>query len=122
MMTGQILAGADPSEAARYQMVIMFLLGAAATLGAVASIYAAVLHLIDGGHRLRPDRLIPKSGGGGLGGALAAAWASARGACCCCFGRGRRGGGGGGGAGDEARRPLLGGGGGGAAAAPAARV
>jgi hypothetical protein len=35
-------------------MVIMFLLGAAATLGAVASIYAAVMHLVDGNHRRAP--------------------------------------------------------------------
>ncbi|GBF92795.1 ABC transporter permease [Raphidocelis subcapitata] len=85
MMTGQILAGTDPSEAARYQMVIMFLLGAAATLGAVASIYAAVLHLVDSCHRLRGDRLMPKANGSGmlawLGSNLRAAWR----ACCCCW-------------------------------------
>ena len=32
-------------------MVIMFLLGSAATLGAVGSIYGAVLQLVDGCHR-----------------------------------------------------------------------
>jgi hypothetical protein len=40
-----------PALHASLQMVIMFLLGAAATLGAVASIYAAVLHLVDSCHR-----------------------------------------------------------------------
>lgn len=91
MMTGQILAGTDPSEAARYQMVIMFLLGAAATLGAVASIYAAVLHLVDGCHRLRSDRLIPKAKGAGafawMGQQLLAAgrWLWSTCCCCCCF-------------------------------------
>lgn len=35
MMTGQILAGADPLEAARYQIVIMLMLAAASSLGAI---------------------------------------------------------------------------------------
>lgn len=52
----------------RYQMVIMFLLGAAAAAAAVASVYAAVLHVVDGCHRLRPERLIPRSGKAGVNG------------------------------------------------------
>ena len=35
MMTGQILAGADPAEAAKYQIMIMFVLTGAAALGAL---------------------------------------------------------------------------------------
>ncbi|MEW5802498.1 MAG: iron export ABC transporter permease subunit FetB [bacterium] len=35
MMTGQILAGANPLEAARYQIVIMLMLAAASSLGAI---------------------------------------------------------------------------------------
>ena len=35
MMTGQILAGVSPGEAVRYQMVIVFMITAAATLGTV---------------------------------------------------------------------------------------
>ncbi|MEW6378888.1 MAG: iron export ABC transporter permease subunit FetB [bacterium] len=35
MMTGQILAGADPLMAARYQIVIMLMLAAASSLGAI---------------------------------------------------------------------------------------
>ena len=34
MMTGQILGGSDPATAARYQIVIMFLIGAATGLSA----------------------------------------------------------------------------------------
>ncbi|KAI8474099.1 MAG: hypothetical protein J3K34DRAFT_408830 [Monoraphidium minutum] len=116
MMTGQILAGTDPAEAARYQMVIMFLLGAAATLGAVASIYAAVLHLVDGCHRLRTDRLIAKDKRSlfvWLGQGLATAWRGlAHALCCCCSPGGREGGG--------AYAPLAGGEEGGGAAGGAA--
>ena len=36
MMTGQILAGADPVQAVKYQIVIMFLLASAAALGTVS--------------------------------------------------------------------------------------
>ena len=32
MMTGQILGGSDPAKAARYQIIIMFLIGAATGL------------------------------------------------------------------------------------------
>jgi putative ABC transport system permease protein len=57
MMTGQILAGADPLEAARYQIVLMFVLAGAAGLGAFAAALAGVFVLSDTRHRLRPDRL-----------------------------------------------------------------
>ena len=58
MMTGQILAGADPAEAAKYQIMIMFVLSGAAGLGALAAAYAGVLLLTDARHRLRLDRLV----------------------------------------------------------------
>jgi putative ABC transport system permease protein len=57
MMTGQILAGADPAEAARYQIMIMFVLGGAAGLGALLAGLGGVLLLTDKRHRLRLDRL-----------------------------------------------------------------
>jgi putative ABC transport system permease protein len=57
MMTGQILAGADPVEAAKYQIVIMFVLAAASGLGALFVAYGGVLLLTDSRHRLRLDRL-----------------------------------------------------------------
>jgi putative ABC transport system permease protein len=57
MMTGQILAGADPTEAAKYQIMIMFVLTGAAGLGALIASVGAVFLLTDTRHRLRLDRL-----------------------------------------------------------------
>ena len=57
MMTGQILAGADPAEAAKYQIMIMFVLTGAAGFGALAAAFGGVLLLTDARHRLRLDRL-----------------------------------------------------------------
>jgi hypothetical protein len=51
-------------------MVIMFLLGAAATTAAVGSTSAAVAHMVDGCHRLRPERLLPRSKSAGVNGLL----------------------------------------------------
>jgi putative ABC transport system permease protein len=61
MMTGQILAGADPAEAAKYQIMIMFVLSGASGLGALAAAYGGVLLLTDARHRLRLDRLAAAS-------------------------------------------------------------
>jgi len=57
MMTGQILAGVDPGEAAKYQIMIMFVLTGASGLGAFAAAFGGVLLLTDARHRLRLDRL-----------------------------------------------------------------
>lgn len=57
MMAGQILAGADPGEAAKYQIIIMFLLTGASGLGAFAAAFGSVFLLTDPRHRLRLDRL-----------------------------------------------------------------
>jgi len=57
MMTGQILAGANPAEAAKYQIMIMFVLTGASGLGAFAAAFGGVLLLTDARHRLRIDRL-----------------------------------------------------------------
>lgn len=57
MMTGQILAGVDPIEATKYQLLIMFLIVGGTALGAVAAVIGGVLRLSDERHRLRPDRL-----------------------------------------------------------------
>lgn len=51
-------------------MVIMFLLGATSTAGAVGSTYAAVYHVLDGCHRLRLDRLKARPKRPGVNGAL----------------------------------------------------
>jgi len=57
MMTGQILAGADPAEAVKYQLLIMFLIGGATGLGVLAAVLGAVWRLTDARDRLRLDRL-----------------------------------------------------------------
>ena len=57
MMTGQILAGADPAEAAKYQIMIILVLTGASGLGALAAAFGGVLLLTDARHRLRLDRL-----------------------------------------------------------------
>ncbi len=59
MMTGQILAGADPVEATKYQIMIMFLIAGATGLAVVIAGFAAVRLLTDERHRLRLDRLQP---------------------------------------------------------------
>lgn len=59
MMTGQILAGVDPVSAAKYQVMIMFLISGATGLSVVASALGAVFLLTDDRHRLRLDRLKP---------------------------------------------------------------
>ncbi len=57
MMTGQILAGIDPIDAAKYQIMIMFLIAGATAIGVVAGGIAAVHLLTDERHRLRLDKL-----------------------------------------------------------------
>ena len=57
MMTGQILAGVDPVEAAKYQVMIMFLIAGATSVAVLAGGLAAVHLLTDERHRLRLDRL-----------------------------------------------------------------
>ncbi|GIL52589.1 hypothetical protein Vafri_8411 [Volvox africanus] len=104
MMTGQILAGGNPTQAARYQMVIIFIVVAATGLASVSSIYLAVLHVVDSTHTFCAERLIKKQqqrAGAGVkwadwvtaarrGAAVARRKGAALGrclgaACCCCF-------------------------------------
>jgi putative ABC transport system permease protein len=58
MMTGQILAGMDPLEAAKYQILLLFLLSGGAALGALAAVYIAIWRITDERDRLRLDRLV----------------------------------------------------------------
>ena len=60
-MTGQILAGMDPLEAAKYQILLMFLLSGGSGLAAVAVVYLAAMRLTDDRQRLRIDRLTAKT-------------------------------------------------------------
>ena len=58
MMTGQILAGAPPVEAVKYQILIMFLIAAGAGFGTMAAVQLGVRRLFDERQRLRLERLI----------------------------------------------------------------
>ncbi len=57
IMTGQILAGQDPLEAVKYQILLMFLLAGASGLSALIITYGAARRLTDERQRLRLDRL-----------------------------------------------------------------
>ena len=58
MMTGQILAGSPPLEAVKYQIMIMFLIGAGSGLGTIAAVSLGARRLFDSRQRLCLDRLI----------------------------------------------------------------
>ena len=68
MMTGQILAGVDPVEAVKYQLLIMFLIAGATGTGVLMAVFLGLaIRLTDGRHRLRrrgpalrPARRVPK--------------------------------------------------------------
>jgi putative ABC transport system permease protein len=63
MMTGQILAGAPPVEAVKYQILIMFLIAGGTGLGVMAALYLTARRLFDDRHRLRLDRLAARHSG-----------------------------------------------------------
>jgi putative ABC transport system permease protein len=58
MMTGQILAGADPVEAAKYQIMILCVISGTTALGIFLAGIGAVLLLTDHRHRLHAERLV----------------------------------------------------------------
>lgn len=57
IMTGQLLAGMDPLEAVKYQILLLFLLTGAGGLAVAAAVYLAAHAVTDDRHRLRMDRL-----------------------------------------------------------------
>jgi putative ABC transport system permease protein len=61
MMTGQILAGVEPVEAVKYQILIMFLIGGGTGLGLFTAVMLGRRRLTDVRHRLRLDRLGAKA-------------------------------------------------------------
>ena len=63
MMTGQILAGVDPVEATKYQILIMFLIAGSTALGVLVATFGGVLLITDERHRLRLDRLVTRDAG-----------------------------------------------------------
>jgi putative ABC transport system permease protein len=57
MMTGQIIAGAAPQQAVKYQILIMFLIAAGTGFGVIAAVSFAARRLFDERQRLRLDYL-----------------------------------------------------------------
>ncbi|MFM9938517.1 MAG: ABC transporter permease [Hyphomicrobiaceae bacterium] len=60
MMTGQILSGVDPVEAAKYQIMIMFVIAGSSALAAAAAAFGSVRLVVDERARLRLDRMSPR--------------------------------------------------------------
>jgi putative ABC transport system permease protein len=58
IMTGQLLAGMDPIESAKYQILLLLLLTGAAALASIGSVLLAARMITDERQRLRMDRLI----------------------------------------------------------------
>ena len=58
MMTGQILAGVEPTLAVRYQLLVMFLIAGATGSGVLLAVMGGVWRVTDERHRLRLDRLV----------------------------------------------------------------
>lgn len=61
MMTGQILGGTEPQLAARYQVLVMFLIASATAAGTTGVVLLAAFRLTDDQHRLRLDRVVRKA-------------------------------------------------------------
>ena len=63
MMTGQVLAGQSPLQAVRYQIVIMFLIAASATLGTVGAVLLAYRRLFSPDHVFLAAKLTERASG-----------------------------------------------------------
>ena len=59
IMTGQLLAGMDPMEAVKYQILLLFLLTGAGGLASAGAVYLAARAITDDRQRLRMDRIVP---------------------------------------------------------------
>ena len=57
MMTGQILAGSPPLEAAKYQLMILLMIAAGTGLGSIVAVWTGSRRLFDERQRLRLERL-----------------------------------------------------------------
>lgn len=60
MMTGQILAGAPPIQAVRYQIVIMFMIAAAVALGTLGIVSLSFFQIFSPHHYLHRDRILTR--------------------------------------------------------------
>jgi hypothetical protein len=57
MMTGAILGGADVQQAARLQMIIMFMISASSALACITATLFTLYECVDSDHRIRDDRI-----------------------------------------------------------------
>lgn len=57
MMTGAILGGSSVSQAAKLQMIIMFMISASTALAAIVTTMVSLATVVDNDHRVRPDRV-----------------------------------------------------------------
>ena len=57
MMTGQLLAGASPVEAVKYQIVIMFFIATATAIGTITVVLLAFRRLFNASHQFLHSRL-----------------------------------------------------------------
>ncbi|HSW44048.1 MAG TPA: iron export ABC transporter permease subunit FetB [Phycisphaerae bacterium] len=57
MMTGQILAGIDPVVAVRYQIMVMFMIAAATSLGCILMTLLTYRRMFNARHQLESDRI-----------------------------------------------------------------
>ena len=57
MMTGQIIAGQNPGQAARYQIMIMFLMAAGTAMGTFSVVLLGYRRLFTADHQFQPGRL-----------------------------------------------------------------
>lgn len=57
MMTGQLLAGAEPIEAVKYQIMIMFVIAAAIAIGVVLSLALSYRNVTNENHQIEWERI-----------------------------------------------------------------
>jgi len=60
-MTGAILGGISVEQAAKLQMIIMFMITSASALAAIFTTFSVISIAVDGEHRIRDDRIDEKT-------------------------------------------------------------
>jgi putative ABC transport system permease protein len=61
MMTGQILSGTDPAQAVRYQIMVMFMLAAATSLGCIIMSLLVYRRVFNTRHQLRAELILKRA-------------------------------------------------------------
>lgn len=63
MMTGAILGGSSVQQAARLQMIIVFMISSSTTLASILTTFSCVAMTVDRQHRIRTDRIYEQKHG-----------------------------------------------------------